>query len=56
MDLVKTFGGVVFGVLCMTNIYSQSEMGDVPAAWQTVAERTGYAKTSSYDEAVGFGC
>ncbi len=38
----------------MTNVYSQSEMGKVPAEWQTTAEKTGYAKTSTYDEAVAY--
>lgn len=32
----------------------QSEMGNVPAEWETVAERTGYAKTSTYDETIAY--
>ncbi len=54
MNLVKSVGGVVLGLLIMTNGYSQSERGQVPAAWQTTAEKTGYAKTSTYTEAVSF--
>ena len=38
----------------MSNIYSQSDTGKVPAAWQTTAEKTDYAKTSTYDEAVAY--
>ena len=38
----------------MASIYSQSDTGKVPAAWQTTAEKTDYAKTSTYDEAVAF--
>jgi hypothetical protein len=33
---------------------AQSEMGDVPMAWQTTAEKTGYQKTSTYDEAIAY--
>lgn len=33
---------------------AQSEVGQIPAQWQTTAERTDYAKTSTYDEAVAF--
>ena len=38
----------------MANVYSQSETGNVPPEWQTTAERTDYAKTSTYDEAVTY--
>src|SRR5205085_5099635 len=33
---------------------AQSGEGNIPAAWQTVAEKTGYARTSTYAEAVAF--
>jgi len=33
---------------------AQSEMGDVSMAWQTTAEKTGYQKTSTYDEAIAY--
>lgn len=45
---------LVLVFILMTNIYSQSEMGTVPPAWQTVAEQTEYKKTSTYDETVAF--
>ncbi|HQY68590.1 MAG TPA: M14 family metallopeptidase [Pyrinomonadaceae bacterium] len=38
----------------MANVYSQSETGILPPAWQTTAEKTNYAKTSTYDEAVAY--
>lgn len=34
--------------------YGQSESENVPAAWQTTAEATDYAKTSRYDEAISY--
>lgn len=34
--------------------YAQSESANVPAAWQTTAEATNYAKTSRYDEAIAY--
>src|SRR3954451_6707593 len=33
---------------------AQSEMGNIPINWQTTAEKTGYQKTSTYDEAVAY--
>lgn len=36
------------------SVFGQSDMGKIPAAWQTIAEKTDYAKTSRYDEAVGY--
>ena len=38
----------------MTNIYSQSESANVPPEWQTVAEKTDYQKTSTYDETIAY--
>lgn len=35
-------------------VYGQSSEGVVPVAWQTTAERTNYAKTSTYAEAVAY--
>ncbi|MEP6788518.1 MAG: M14 family zinc carboxypeptidase [Acidobacteriota bacterium] len=54
MNLVKSFGGVVLLFIFMANVYSQSDMGKVPTEWQTTAEKTDYAKTSTYDEAVAY--
>ena len=54
MNLVQSFGGVVLVIIFMAKVYSQSEMGKVPVEWQTRAEKTGYAKTGTYDEAVAF--
>jgi len=36
------------------NLNAQSESNNVPPEWQTAAEKTNYAKTSSYDEAVAY--
>ncbi|MEQ1645216.1 MAG: M14 family zinc carboxypeptidase, partial [Pyrinomonadaceae bacterium] len=33
---------------------SQSESANVPPEWQTTAEKTNYAKTSRYDEAIKY--
>jgi hypothetical protein len=38
----------------LTVSYAQSESVNVPAAWQTTAEKTDYAKTSRYDEAIAY--
>ncbi|MBL8180306.1 MAG: peptidase M14 [Blastocatellia bacterium] len=35
-------------------VYGQSSEGNVPEAWKTTAERTNYAKTSTYAEAVAY--
>lgn len=52
---MKTLSALfVLGFLFMANVYSQSETGNVPPEWQTTAERTDYAKTSTYDEAVTY--
>ena len=37
-----------------TGLYAQSQMGDVPPQWQTVAETTDYKKTSTYDETIAY--
>ncbi|MBK7935048.1 MAG: hypothetical protein IPK01_16565 [Acidobacteria bacterium] len=36
------------------SLFSQSDEGNVPREWRTVAEETGYAKTSTYAQAVAF--
>ncbi len=51
---LKSLVGLVLGFLLMGEVYSQSEMGKVPATWQTTAEKTDYKKTGSYDEAVAY--
>lgn len=35
-------------------VFGQSSEGNVPEAWKTTAERTNYAKTSTYAEAVAY--
>jgi len=63
MNFVKS--GYLFGVVLpfisgciavilifMTSVYSQSESANVPPEWQTVAEKTDYHKTSTYDETI----
>ncbi len=56
MKMLKNFGGsaVFFVLIFVANAHAQSEMGKVPAEWQTVAEKTDYKKTSSYDETVAY--
>ena len=47
--------GIVIVTIALTKFMNaQSEMGKVPPAWQTTAERSDYKKTSSYDETVAF--
>ncbi len=41
-------------LISITTGYSQSGHGNIPPAWLTVAEKTDYKKTSTYDEAVAF--
>lgn len=54
MKLAKILG--VFWLVILTSVisFSQSSMGTVPQEWQTTAESTDYAKTSTYSEAVAF--
>ncbi|MBX7055286.1 MAG: hypothetical protein K1X36_10045 [Pyrinomonadaceae bacterium] len=54
MKLAKILG--VFWLMILTSVISlsQSSMGNVPQEWQTAAERTDYAKTGTYAEAVAF--
>ena len=42
-------GFILFGA-----VFGQSEEGNVTKEWRTVAEETGYAKTSTYAQAVAF--
>lgn len=48
------FGCSALVFVFMTTIYSQSDAGKIPLAWQTTAEKTDYQKTSRYDEAIAF--
>lgn len=48
------FAFVLFVFCLVAQAYSQSEMGKVPLEWQTVAEKTDYKKTSTYDESVAY--
>jgi murein tripeptide amidase MpaA len=34
--------------------FAQSSVTDIPFEWQTTAEKTGYKKTSTYDEAIAY--
>ncbi len=45
---------LVLAFVFVAGVCGQSGEGNIPAAWQTVAEKTGYAKTSTYAEAVAF--
>ncbi len=53
--VLRLFAGTaLFSVILVTNIYPQSDEGNIPPAWQTTAEKTLYKKTSTYDEAVTY--
>ena len=54
MRFTTISGCVVLIFVFLGNVFAQSEMGKVPLEWQTVAEKTDYKKTSSYDEAVAY--
>jgi murein tripeptide amidase MpaA len=45
---------VIWMAALVVGAYAQSDMGKVPKEWQTVAEQTGYAKTSTYDETIAY--
>lgn len=54
MRIPNICGILVVILFAAFSVVSQSEAGDVPSEWQTTAERTNYAKTSSYAEAVAY--
>jgi hypothetical protein len=45
---------LVLAFILISNLYSQSEIGKVRPEWQTVAERSDYKRTSTYDETVAY--
>jgi len=45
---------IAIALLFLPNIYSQSEANNIPAEWQTGAERTNYARTDNYDDSVAY--
>lgn len=56
MNLHKAFlayFGIFMLVYCSA-VHGQSEAGEIPRNWQTVAESTDYRKTSTYDETVTY--
>ncbi len=46
------FAGLVF--VLSASVLGQSDEGNVPKEWRTVAEETGYVRTSTYAQAVAF--
>ena len=46
--------GCAFLFIFIASVHSQSNMGFVPAGWQTVAESSDYKKTSTYDETIAY--
>lgn len=51
----NAFVALVLSVLFfLVPAFAQSDMGKVPTEWQTVAERTNYKKTSTYDETIAY--
>jgi hypothetical protein len=51
---MKIISTLAILLIFLTVGYAQSESANVPAAWQTTAEKTDYAKTSRYDEAIAY--
>ena len=51
---MKILSALAILLAFLTVAYAQSESANVPAAWQTTAEKTDYAKTSRYDEAIAY--
>lgn len=51
MTLVMLAIGILFAA---QNSSAQSDMGNVPLEWQTVAEKTNYDRTGTYDQAVAY--
>jgi hypothetical protein len=47
------YAGILFFAFC-SNALAQSDMGNVPSEWQTIAEKTDYKKTSTYDETIAY--
>ncbi|CAN5582181.1 M14 family metallopeptidase [soil metagenome] len=45
---------LVLVFILVPGAYSQSESQKIPAGWQTLAEKTGYAKTPSYAETIAY--
>lgn len=45
---------IVLLFTCLNSSYGQSDMGAVPPQWQTVAEKSDYKKTSTYDETIAY--
>jgi len=42
------------GFVLWGSVFGQSDEGNLPKEWRTMAEETGYAKTSTYEQAVAF--
>ena len=45
---------LIFAFWGIMSVDGQSKAVNIPAEWQTTAEKTNYAKTSTYDEAVAY--
>lgn len=45
---------IAFAVVVLANVNAQSKAVNIPVEWQTTAEKTNYAKTSTYNEAVAY--
>lgn len=42
-------------IFCGVNfVFAQSDAGNIPAEWQTTAEKTNYQRTSTYDETIDY--
>ena len=45
---------VIGSLFTAFGVFAQSDMGKVPREWQTVAEKTNYDRTGTYDQAVAY--
>lgn len=51
---MRYISAIVLALVAASVSFAQSDMGKVPAEWLTVAEKTNYAKTSTYDETIAY--
>ena len=54
MRLTIVYGFLIVNLFAAVGVFAQSDAGNIPGEWQTTAEKTNYARTSSYDDAVAY--
>lgn len=50
----RLIAAAFINLIFLASAFSQSEATNIPPEWQTTAEKTNYAKTSRYDEAIAY--